>query len=434
MEVRKRIAEITAALQGRQLVYFGTRGADAEPLLAIPDFKSVFSLIAPLQASTVDETCLETLTQERVELDDYSIDFDPRPVVSEIRQKMLKALDRPSALLTYRPCAFLSSVWFPRSDRVKYLGLFHGHQACFEHKAWVETQLSAIRVPVLSWRFFADEEAEIIKEWAATEPVVLRSNRTDGGIGVRYVPDSKTLAAEWPSHSDGFLAVTSFLSNSISLNLNACVFADGSVSFHGPSVQLVGIPALTSRRFGYCGNDFAAAGMLDPSIWDDLEGITMSTARWLRNQGYLGAFGVDALVHDGKVYLTEVNPRFQGSSLISARLDTELGRPNVFIEHIAAFLGLEAADASHLRDLAFSQPSKAHAVVHNTSNSPVHIRTAETDDLDVECRLLPEATIEIPSDGITFNVVFPRMITHDSRMLTPEAASMISTLIRRYNE
>lgn len=432
MGVRKRIGEITTALQGRQLVYFGTRGADAEPLLMIPNFKAVFSLIAPLQASTVEETCLEILTRDRVELDDYSIDFDQRPVVSEIRRKLLRVLERPSALLTYRPCAFLSSVWFPRSDRVKYLGLFHGHQACFEHKAWVETQLADANVPVLSWRFFADEEREIIKEWAEVEPIVLRSNRTDGGIGVRFVQESKTLEAQWPSHNDGFIAVTPFLEESMSLNLNACVYKDGTVTFHGPSVQLIGIPSLTSRRFGYCGNDFAAAKTVDSIIWDELEQITISTAGWLHRQGYLGAFGVDALVHNGRVYLTEVNPRFQGSSLLSARLDALLDRPNVFIEHIAAFLGLETPEFSHLRDLVISQAPLSHAVAHNTSNSPVKLKYAKTNDFDVQCRLLPEDDIRIPIDGITFDLVFSKMITSNGRELTPDATTIIDSLITQF--
>lgn len=432
MDIRKRIAEITTALQGRQLVYFGTRGADAEPLLMIPNFKSVFSLIAPLQASTVEETCLEVLTKERVELDGYSIDFDQRPVVSEMRRRMLRALESPSALLTYRPCAFLSSVWFPRSDRVKYLGLFHGHQACFEHKAWVETQLAEAEVPVLSWRFFADEERAIIKEWAETEPLVLRANRSDGGIGVRFVPDAENIEAQWPAHSDGFLAVTSFLSNSLSLNLNACVFGDGSVSFHGPSVQLIGIPSLTSRRFGYCGNDFAAVRTVDPTIWNELEQITKSTAGWLHKQGYLGAFGIDALIHDGRVYLTEINPRFQGSSLLSARLDALIKRPNLFIEHIAAFLGLKAPKPTRLSDLAISQPPLAHAVVHNTSNRPIQLKHADSDDFDVQCRLLPEADIEIPIDGITFDLVFQKMISNNGRELTPDATSIIDSFISRF--
>lgn len=428
MDAQKRVAQISAALQGRQLVYFGTRGADAEPLLKVPNFQVIVSLIAPLQAGTVRETCLETLTNERVELDDYTIDNDTRPIVSQVRRALLRELEGPSALLAYRPCAFLTSAWFPRSDRVKYLGLFHGHQTCFEHKAWVERQLKACGVPVLPWLFYADEEADIIREWVAAEPIVLRANRSDGGLGVRYVPNPESLEAQWPSHGDGFLAVTQYLANSISLNINACVFPDGSASLHGPSLQLIGIPALTSRIFGYCGNDFGAAAALDPAILDSFEALTRQTARWLRSQGYLGVFGVDAIVHKGKVYLTEVNPRFQGSSLLSARLDAEIGRPDVFLEHLAAFLGLPPLEQPKLRELVASQPPRAHAVAHNLTGNTIRLATPPHVPEGVECRLLPEPGVAIPRDCITFDAVFPGPITADGARLSDEAAAAIDTL------
>jgi ATP-grasp domain len=432
MDARKRIEELEIALQGRQLIYFGTRGADAGALLAIPNFSSVFSLVAPLQASTVHEFCMETVTKERVDLDDYCIDFDERPVVSEMRQKLLHALERPSALLPYRPCAFLSSAWFPRSDRVKYLGLFHGLQACFEHKAWVETQLSSAGVPVLPWRFFADEEAMIIKEWAETESLVLRANRTDGGVGVRFVPNPKALESEWPSHSDGFIAATSYLHGSLSLNLNACIFADGSISLHGPSVQVIGVPALTRRHFGYCGNDFSAASALDTAIMDAFEHLSMSTAHWLHSQGYLGAFGIDALVHEGQVFLTEINPRFQGSSLISARLDTSMDRSNILMEHAAAFLGLKARNSEPLRELALAQPPMAHAIFHNTSKNMIRVADTDVDGLDIECRLIAGSDVKVHVDGITFEAVFPRTITDAMGKLTSEAENVIDSLKQRF--
>jgi len=428
----KRISEISAALQGRQLVYFGTRGADAESLLSIPNFSSIFSLIAPLHASTVEETCLENLTRERVELDEYSIDLDQRPIVSEMRRKLLRTLDEPSIIMTYRPCAFLSSAWFPRSDRVKYLGLFHAHQACFEHKAWVETQLAAAGVPVLSWRFFADEETQIIKEWAETEPLVLRANRSDGGVGVRFVDSPESLKNEWPSHADGFLSVTPFLDDCISLNLNACVYTDGSVSFHGPSLQLIGIKGLTTRRFGYCGNDFAAAAPLDSAIWDELEQATTLTARWLRSQGYLGVFGVDALVHEGRLFITEVNPRFQGSSMLSARIDKQLNRSNMFTEHIAAFLGMPAPPMVPIRELAKAKTNFAHTVVHNICDTPVYVRSNIVESESMECRLVPEADILLPTDSIIFDVVFPHQVTTDGESLLPEVQDTITALTQKH--
>lgn len=63
MDDLTRIAQIENRLGDRRLAYFGTRGADAETLLRIPQFVEVFSQIAPLQALSVRETCLESLAR-----------------------------------------------------------------------------------------------------------------------------------------------------------------------------------------------------------------------------------------------------------------------------------------------------------------------------------------------------------------------------------
>ena len=308
---RQRVREIERRLAGRRLVYFGTRGTDARPLLEISNLEEVFSQIAPLEAGTIQETCLETLKRERVDLDRYSIDQDPSEAVHEIRKGLLKAFSRPAAVIPYRPSAVLASACFTRANLVKYMGIFHEFQSCFEHKPWIETQLAELGVPVIPWRYFADDDLSLIREAAEVGPIVLRTNRSDGGAGLTLVEDPSQLQEEWPIHTEGFLAAAPFLNPSIPLNVNACVFPGGEVSLHAPSLQLIGIPGCTNRRFGYCGNDFATAAELDRTL-DDLEHIVVTSGRWMGRQGYLGAFGVDAIVHEDKVYLVEVNPRFQG--------------------------------------------------------------------------------------------------------------------------
>ena len=66
---RQRVAEIERRLGRRRLVFFGTRGMDAQPLLALAPLAEIFSQIAPFDAVSVQETCLETLKKRRVDLD-----------------------------------------------------------------------------------------------------------------------------------------------------------------------------------------------------------------------------------------------------------------------------------------------------------------------------------------------------------------------------
>ncbi len=425
---QRRITEIERALGKRGLIFFGTRGADAEPLLAIPQFEEVFSQIAPLDAISVRETCLETLTSERVDLDSYDIDGDKCDAVRKIRGELLKAFARPAVVLAYRPCALLASAWFPRSEHVTYLGLFHGAQGAFEHKAWVESELRSRGVSTLPWVYYADNEADLIAEWSRVEPVVVRANRTDGGVGVKLVRSPGELGLQWPDHGDGFVAAAPYIYPSIPLNINACVFANGKVSLHPASVQLIGIPEATNRAFGYCGNDFARVAELSTPVLTELERITRITGRWLAENGYRGAFGVDVLVQGSRVFLTEVNPRFQGSSLVSAVLDAELDRPDVFLEHAATFLGLDPLPGMSLPELASQHPPRSHVVQHNKSATVTTPVSQNIHELAVQCRLIPDTNIKVKPEAAEFQAVFAGGVTEDGRSLLPEITEQVRAL------
>lgn len=60
MNRTRRIADIRRRIAGRRLIWFGVRGADAQPLLEFPELSDICSQIAPLGALSVErETCLE---------------------------------------------------------------------------------------------------------------------------------------------------------------------------------------------------------------------------------------------------------------------------------------------------------------------------------------------------------------------------------------
>jgi len=408
---RQRVAEIERRLGGRRLVFFGTRGTDARPLLEISNFEEVFSQIAPLEAVSIQETCLETIKKERVDLNAYSIDSDTSAAVLELRDHLLRAFGRPSAVIPYRPCAVLTSACFARANLVRYLGLFHEKQSAFEHKPWMETQLAAAGVRVLPWGYYADEDKALILEAAATGPFVLRINRSDGGFGLTLLHDPGQLHHVWPQHLDGFLAAAPLLVPSIPLNVGACVFPGGGISLHPPSLQLIGLRACTNRPFGYCGNDFARIGDLDREILEELERITIVVGAWLGSQGYLGAFGIDALVFDGEVYLVEVNPRFQGCSLLSAAICRELDRPDIFLDHMAAFLALPPPPRIGLHAFSRCQPKVAHVACHNLLARHVHPAPDLPKAHPIASPLFPGPGVAVAPEGILFDARFQEAVT-----------------------
>lgn len=368
------LAEVASALGRRALVYAGIRGEDVEPIADLPNLEASFCIIGAYKhRASVESLAYEDLTGVRVDLETWDIDdhLHADETVA-FRRALLVSLDRDSALLPYRPSRFLSSLAFARHDRCLDLGMFGAHQSAFEHKPWVETSLAAAGVPCIPWQYIADEEQPGAASLFASGPVVLRRSRTSGGEGIVRVDDPDALSAHWPHVEEAFVSVAPFLDNSIAVNVGATVWAD-AVSVHHPSVQLIGIDGCTTREFGFCGNDFAAIKDLDPSHLDDIQRYTMTIGDWLRSFGYLGAFGVDYIIHDGHVLFTEVNPRFQGSTHASARLSIEIDEPCLMLEHLAARLHLAPPPPRRITDLVGDMPDLAHLAIHWTGGDPAHL-------------------------------------------------------------
>ena len=118
--------------------------------------------------------------------------------------------------------------------------------------------------------------------------------------------------------------------------------------------------------FGYCGNDFSAIKRMDPLIVEQIEKTTVSIGQWMHSVGYRGAFGVDYLLDGGTLRFTEINPRFQGSTRVSAYLSLQRDEPCILIDHIAAMLHFEPISRAPLADAIQNTPDTAHIVLHDS--------------------------------------------------------------------
>lgn len=416
---RSLISKLTDRLGARKLVWVGTRGHDAVSLLELPQFSESYSIIAPLGAVSLPvDFALEEVSRHRVDLDTYNIDEDWSLPAQELRTRLLNSLNEPTVIMAYRPFALLSALCYPRSAFVTYLGMFHERQAVFEHKPWVESELRKFGVPVIPWKYFADaDRTQLEEEIAALGTVVLRTNRSDGGAGLKVISSSDQISAAMPKTKDGFFAAAPYLKAHVSVNINVCVFGDGSLTLHPPSVQLIGIEECTRRRFGYCGNDFAAIKDLDPRVLSELESVTRKSGQWLYSQGYLGAFGLDALVRDGEVLLTEINPRFQGSSLLSARIDKQLERPSVFFCHLAAYLRLPAPSSIPLVEIVRAQTACSQILLHNNQGVNISGSSGVSANGNFEIELSPSPLISVHPNATVLRAISTRQVTRDGQTL-----------------
>lgn len=427
------VERVGEALGPRRLIWAGLRGSDAESLADLPQFDASFTMFdGYLRRPLTYGVAYEDLTGHRPDMERWDIDDHPRaPASLEFRRGLLGAMGVESALIPYRPSRFLSSLWFARQDLCLNLGLFGAHQNAFEHKPWVETSLRTLGVPGLGWSYIADEEQLVAQNRLSGGPVVLRRSRTSGGEGMAVARTPDEMARQWPDVDEAFVSVSPYVSDAIPLNVGATV-AEGTVTVHHASVQLIGIPSCTTRPFGYCGNDFGAAGDLPSPVLDAVEESTRTIGTWLGRHGYRGTFGVDFLVRDDVPLFTEVNARFQGSTAASARLSVERGLPCLLVEHAAVFLGVPLVGRPPLVDQARDAGDLAQVVVHWTGHEDAMVDAPRLVDrilaLDPSCEVeavVPEGVWVHPGATVA-RFVTRRRLTASGFDLAPDWDAVIS--------
>jgi hypothetical protein len=427
-ERHRRIAEISERLGDRTLVWFGIRGDDAAALLPIRQFRESYAITAPFRSGALKvNVTLEELTGRRVDLDAYDIDFDERPEVRAMRAELLDSLGQQSAVTAYRPAHFLSNITFATQHSSVYLGMFKDQQDAFEHKPWLDTELGKIGVRTVPWEYIPTERRNSVKERLDAGPVILRPCRTSGGVGISLVRTVEELEELWRDDSTHLMGVAPFFDESVPLNVGACAFVTGEITVHPCSVQLIGVPSCTHRQFGYCGNDFAAVHLLDRAMLEEIDSTTRLIGRWLTDNNFRGAFGVDYLLVGDTLYFTEVNARMQGSTRLSAALAMQCDRVDVYLDHLAAFLGLVPAESLSLVDWSLEIPDAAQLIVHNVQRRPVLGRES---DVGLAMSPAPVVTLEPGPDvkvepgGVIRRLEFNRQITNSGYDLIEPARNL----------
>lgn len=437
------LRQVSNKLGDRRLVWAGLRGDDIEPLADLEQFQAAFSIVSRYsRRHSIEAMAYEDLIGRRVDPEIWDIDdhLDDE-ATGEFRQGLLRALASDSALLPYRPSNFLSAIWFARKDKAWNLGMFGAHQSAFEHKPWVETAVASLGLPHVPWHYIADEDQLTVKSVARTGPVMLRRSRTSGGEGMLRVDDPSDLASHWPHVPERFMSVSPYLSGALPVNIGATVWKDG-ITVHRPSVQLIGIPAVVSREFGYCGNDFGLMRDVEPEIVDEIEDSTITIGEWLRRNGYRGSFGVDFLIHEGHALFTEVNPRFQGSTHLSSRISIEADEPCLMLEHLAAWLDLDAPapeSRAPLREIVAGTPDISHVVFHWTGTKPARFDTSEfAEGLSkvggVGAELMPDPEVLVDPGAVLARWTSRRRVTSTGYDLSENVAGAVALLERISSE
>lgn len=425
---------VDRSLAGRQLVWLGIRGEDAAGLADYSALKAAFGITARYSDPGGRLATTESLDESngvRVDLDAANLDVVTTPGYGEFRRALLETLKLPSVLVPYRASDLSTSVALSERASVTLAGMFTAPVSRFEYKPWVELELGRWGVPVLQWDYVADEDRGSVARRAELEALVLRPSADTGGEGIVVADGPSDVERLWPSREDELVAVSTFLEGSTPLNFSGVVFPDGNCRLHPPSVQLIGVPECTARRFGYCGNDFGAATRLGFAAHEQIDRMGRTVSAWLHAQGYVGAFGVDALLHEDRVWFTEINPRFQGSSTLSARIASDLDMPDLFTDHLLATLGLAPVGPDRsIPWWAANQPTVSHVVVHNTHRDSVRLDDETISRLGGGAEPLTQVPrgLAIDPGGSLGRLVLDETVTEIGDSLSHKAASLVGRL------
>ena len=427
------IRAIRAALGPRRLFWAGLRADDAASLLNFPQYAGSFSILSPEDSAlTGDGISYECLAGARHDLETWDIqDHTNLPEVREFRSKLLDGLMSPSALVTYRPSQLLSAIFLARRGSCTNLSCLAPLQDAFEYKPWVEHELSSIGIPMITWIYFTDQDVSKVEMLLDAGPLVVRRSRTSGGEGMSRICTRADLNSKWLSTDDGLLSVTTFLEDALPINVGATVWNDG-VTVHFPSVQLIGVSGCNSRPFGYCGNDFGLSKSFEPELRSKIWKVTRKIGSWLKRRGYLGTFGVDYLLHKDELLFSEINPRFQGSTPGSARLSSEAGLPCLYLEHIAANLGMDAPSYDHIDPRGHDLADLSQVIIHSPLDRPARIdpspllqRLKATESSSVDADVLTTMNIVTDPGAVVARVYARRSLTNTGYELKPDWTEVI---------
>lgn len=219
---------------------------------------------------------------------------------------------------------------------------------------------------------------------------VIQSNYGGGGIGTYLVDEKNYEDLKSKLNPLGRYIVSPYIDNSISVNTHVFI-SDKQTVLSPASVQII---ETVSEQLCYRGADYIAFKSMENSVKEKVRDVSIKIAGLLRNIGYRGVAGIDFIVsQEGRVYCSEINPRFQASSVL---LDLYLaknkrnGLANSVFE-----LNLQAFNNSLKSDLCFDDDIGFSCHYYYDDGKPLEYFADKA-------ALLKKTAYRVDTDGVTF--------------------------------
>ena len=183
--------------------------------------------------------------------------------------------------------------------------------------------------------------------------------------------------------------ISKYIQNNIPINTHLIVFPN-EILVLPASIQIIEIE---SNCLLYKGGDYVAFNNLANKHKTQVYNYANKLGHILQQNGFRGICGIDTLFDEnGKLYLIEVNPRFQGSSNILDKALTEHGYDNLAKINYNAFKH-NNTNHTNINLNNFSVNYSCYSITNNTFGKQILKRGSlpkfrcldyETDGLDVK--------------------------------------------------
>jgi predicted ATP-grasp superfamily ATP-dependent carboligase len=142
---------------------------------------------------------------------------------------------------------------------------------------------------------------------------VVQDDGSSGGIGTYLLTENNEETIAGKLSCSQLFVVSPYIKDSYAINFHV-VISESQILIYPPSLQ---ITEITEDQFIYKGADFIAASTDVPNeVKEQLRWYCLIIGKMLQRIHYRGICGLDFLVSNQAIYLMEVNPRFQASSLL----------------------------------------------------------------------------------------------------------------------
>lgn len=143
---------------------------------------------------------------------------------------------------------------------------------------------------------------------------VIQAPVSSGGEGTFLMDksNSNSVLAELDKKSDYLVSI--YFSKNISVNMHVIIY-ESDIVYSPGSIQLMREVPIENKLL-YKGADFIAYKTIQDSLRSQFENQVKILAKKLQEIGYRGVCGIDAIIHDDRVNILEINGRFQASTAL----------------------------------------------------------------------------------------------------------------------